>query len=229
MRGGVCLLVLAAARIAAADEVAPPEKGAEPKLIEPAHPGSGPAAATSMHSHLGQLELSLRLPIGMRAIAPYDNVNYCGKTDPSAKYGNAPVCTARAPFSIDLELGYGIAKRIDLLFEMRLGLESDFAATPAGTDGPHPFHISPGARFFFSEAKRTKLFTTAQVVFDFEGYNNAGGMARGTDFGVRNLNGLWVDLERAYGIYGYVGETATFARWMRFELELGIGFQGRYR
>ena len=39
---------------------------------------------------------------------------------------------------------------------------------------------------------------------------------------------IW-DVDRAYGVYAFVGETASFVRWMRFELEAGIGFQGRYR
>ena len=41
--------------------------------------------------------------------------------------------------------------------------------------------------------------------------------------------GLWFDLDRAYGFYGYVGETLTFSRWLRFELELGFGFSARFR
>jgi len=45
---------------------------------------------------------------------------------------------------------------------------------------------------------------------------------------VRNLNGLWFDLDDSYGFYGYVGETLSFSRWLRFELEAGVGFQGRY-
>ena len=86
-----------------------------------------------------------------------------------------------------------------------------------------------GARFFFSDAKTSKLFTTTQLVLDFSGYEDAGGASRGTDVGVRNMNGLWFDLDRAYGFYAYIGETATFSRWLRFELEAGVGFSGRFR
>jgi hypothetical protein len=91
------------------------------------------------------------------------------------------------------------------------------------------FHISPGARFFFSEGGRFKLFTTAQVVIDLAGYEDASGAGRGADFGVRNQSGLWLDLARQYGVYVFVGETASVVRWMRFELEGGIGVSGRYR
>jgi hypothetical protein len=187
--------------------------------------GADPAADLS---HKGQFEASVRLGLGLRAIATYDNMDYCGDTDPQGQFGFASVCTGRAPFSVDLELGYGVARRVDLIAELRLGLEHDFGASPA-SGGPRMLHLSPGARFFFSEGSRSKLFTTAQVVFDFAGYEDAGGAGRGTDFGIRNLSGLWFDLARTYGLYVYVGETATVARWLRFELEGGVGVQGRYR
>jgi len=65
-------------------------------------------------------------------------------------------------------------------------------------------------------------------VLDFAGYQDAAGTSRGTDFGFRGIEGFWVDLHRAYGLYVYVGETATFARWLYFGFEGGFGFQGRY-
>ncbi|MEJ7604170.1 MAG: hypothetical protein WKG01_40270, partial [Kofleriaceae bacterium] len=122
----------------------------------------------------------------------------------------------------------GVHRRIDAILELRVGLEADFGATPTAQEGPRVFHVSPGARFFFSEGGNSKLFTTAQVVIDASGYKDAAGDGRGTDLGVRNLSGLWFDLDRGYGFYVFIGETATFTRWMRFELEAGIGVQGRY-
>lgn len=226
----VCVLAILAGP-AGADEPAPAEPaGAEPRLYEPARPAPAPprAPADDGYSHKGQFQASLRVALGMRAIVTYDDANYCGATDASTSTGNAPVCTGRAPFSLDFELGYGVANRIDAIVEMRVGIESDFATTAFTSGGPRMFHMAPGARFFFSDSRRSKLFTTAQVVFDFAGYEAAGGTARGTDYGVRNMNGLWFDLDRAYGFYAYIGETLTFSRWLRFELEAGLGFQGRY-
>ncbi|HSK03574.1 MAG TPA: hypothetical protein VK932_20120, partial [Kofleriaceae bacterium] len=77
-------------------------------------------------SHKGQLEASVRLALGLRGIVTYDNNVYCGDTDPQAAFGFASVCTGRAPLGLDLELGYGVAHRVDLLVELRIGLESDF-------------------------------------------------------------------------------------------------------
>jgi len=185
-------------------------------------------AAADGFSHHKQFELSARLAFGLRGIATYEKTTYCGETDSSTSTGLSRVCTGRSPVVLDFELGYGVKPKIDLFLELRIGLESDFGATPAAGDGPHPFHLSPGARFFFSDTKRIKLFTTAQLVVDFAGYEDAMGNKLGTDFGIRNMSGLWFDLAKSYGIYGFVGETATFARWLRFEFEGGFGFQYRY-
>src|SRR5688500_468721 len=185
------------------------------------------ASAETDFSHHKQFQLSARVPFGIRGIATYDD-EFCGDTDSTRPSGFAKVCTGRTPLAIDFEFGYGIKRAIDLIVELRIGIEQDFGATASADDGPRPFHLSPGGRFFFSEGARSKLFTTAQLVIDFAGYEDPAGESLGTDFGVRNMSGLWIDLDRAYGFYAYVGSTATFARWLRFELEAGIGIQGRY-
>lgn len=220
------LLVLVAGTASADVEPTEPA-GPEPKLL-PARSLAPPEAPVSW-SHKGQFQVSARLALGLRAIVPYEKADFCGTTDSSTTTGNAPVCTGRAPFSFDLELGYGVSRRIDTILEIRLGLETDFAASAIAMGGPRIFHLAPGARFFFSDARTSKLFTTAQLVLDFSGYEDGSGAKRGTDIGVRNMNGLWFDLERAYGFYGYVGETLTMSRWLRFELELGFGFSARFR
>ncbi|MDQ3370467.1 MAG: hypothetical protein M3680_34030, partial [Myxococcota bacterium] len=207
--------------------------GAEPRLITPrraAGQGAGDlGGATVGYSHHRQFQVSARLAMGLRGIATYDEATYCGDVDASTSSGFAPVCTGRSPLAIDFELGYGIGRKVDLFLELRIGIEQDFGPTPNSDEGPRPFHVSPGARFFFSDAGRSKLFTTAQLVVDLGGYQTSGGEALGADLGVRNLSGLWFDLDRAYGFYVFIGETATFARWLRFELEAGVGIQGRYR
>src|SRR5687767_2039399 len=155
---------------------------------------------TEITSHQKQFGLSARMGVGVRAIATYEKTTFCG-TELEDR-----VCTGRAPLALDLEAAYGVARSIELVLELRIGIESDFGSTPGG-DGPRPFHISPGARFFFSEAKRTKLFVQPQLLFDFANYNQASG----NDFGVRGIEGVWIDLHRSYGIYFYVAETIEFS------------------
>lgn len=230
--GAILALVVFGVSPAGADGVASPVAPAKDPVGAPvaAPTAAAPAPTPDTLSHKGMFELSLRLALGLRAIVPYDKVDYCGDTDASTSTGNAVVCTGRAPFSFDLELGYGLTRRIDVFGELRVGIQGDFGPTAASSaEGPRMLHFSPGARFFFSDAKSSKLFTTAQVVFDFASYKDPSGAGRGTDIGIRNLNGLWLDLEKAYGFYGFIGETLTFSRWLRFELEAGIGVQVRYR
>jgi hypothetical protein len=178
--------------------------------------------------HKGQLGISARVALGLRGIATYDKKYYCGASDSAVSTGNAPVCTGRAPLALDLEVAYGIAQHVELLLEMRLGLEKDFGSSSTTNDGPHEVHLSPGARFFFSEAAHSKLFVTAQAVFDFTGYKDTAGNGRGGDVGVRSLEGYWIDFHRTYGMYFFVGEQATVSRWLEASLEVGVGIQGRY-
>lgn len=171
--------------------------------------------------HKGQFGVSARLSLGVRGIATYENNVYCGKTDPEAEFGYASVCTGRTPLALDLEFSYGVKPTIELLLEMRLGVETEFGSMPTA-DGPRPFWLSPGARFFFSEAARAKFFVQPQIVLDLTGHE------RGNDFGVRGIEGLWIDLHRSYGLYFFVGETLEFSRWLSASFEVGVGFQGRY-
>ncbi len=119
-------------------------------------------------THEGQLGLSARLEVGVRGIATY-NSDYCGVSDSTAKSGNAPVCTGRSPFALDLEGSYGFAKAIELTLGVHLGLEHDFGPTSI-TDGPRVVRLEPGARFYFSEAGHSKLFVQPSLVFDFTNY-----------------------------------------------------------
>jgi len=181
---------------------------------------AAPAAADDVEpitTHKGQFGLSTRLGVGVRAIATYDRTVFCG-ADVDDR-----VCTGRSPMALDLEASYGIQDRVELTLELRVGLERDFGATPGG-DGPRPLHLAPGARFFFSEAKRTKLFVQPSLVFDFANY----AQRDGNDFGVRGIEGFWIDLHRSYGAYVYVAETIEFSRWLSGGFEAGVGFQGRY-
>jgi hypothetical protein len=177
--------------------------------------------------HKGQVGISARLSAGAQAIATYDSKYYCGTVDSTAAHGFAPVCAGRSPVALGLEGSYGVARHVELVLELRFGLEKDFGGAP-NLDGPHPLFLAPGARFFFSEAARTRVFVQPEVVFDFTGYKDSSGMSRGNDVGVRGLEGIWIDLHRTYGMYAFVGETLTFERWIAAGFEAGVGFQARY-
>jgi hypothetical protein len=193
---------------------------------------TGPARADDVGEppttfHKGQLGLSARFGLGVRGIATY-NSDYCGQLDATARNGNAPVCSAASPLAFELEVAYGVAQHVELLTELRVGIAKDFGSVAGASDGPRALFVAPGARFFFSEAQHLKLFIQPELVIDLAGYKDAMGKNRGDDYGVRGLEGVWLDFHRTYGIYAFLGETAEFARWLSGEMQVGIGIQGRY-
>jgi len=185
---------------------------------------SEPAPAPDQ-GHRHQLGLGLQTGIGMRGIKPYES-EYCGARSPDS--GDAAACVGRAPMALDVLLTWGAGASIELLTEIRVGIERDFGPTDGAGGGPRLFHLAPGARFYFAASERASFFSTAQLAIDFTGYRDAFGEARVTDVALRNVNGLMIDVHRAYGFYVHVGETLGFRRWLWGELELGIGVQGRY-
>jgi hypothetical protein len=173
--------------------------------------------------HQGQFELSVRFGIAGRFIGA-NNGDYCGQTNSGG--GNATLCTGTTPPLLDLEAGYGVRRHLDLVLAVTFGLGRDFGATPS-SQGPYPVRLSAGARFFFSEAAHTQFFVQPMVMGDFTNYrDNSGTLSDG--FGARCLEGLWIDLHRAYGFYIYAGESVELVRWIEGDVEAGVGIQGRY-
>ena len=80
--------------------------------------------------------------------------------------------------------------------------------TTGNYSGPRTFQWAPGVRFYFAETGRTKLFSTAQLAFDFTGYSAVDSKA---DFFLRKAIGWAL---REYGkaapteVAGYVAAHA---------------------
>ena len=138
--------------------------------VSPAQADDGAEPTTTFHK--GQLGFSARMGVGVYGIKTYESKYYCGKADTSVSTGNAPVCTGRSPFALDLEASYGVGRAVEVTLELELGFERDFGGAP-GLDGPRPLHLAPGARFFFSETAHTKLFAQPELLFDFADYKDA--------------------------------------------------------
>lgn len=202
------------------------EDDGEPKLFT-SEPEVAPLAE-SKASHKGQFGLALSLVTGGRFIKTYDD-EYCGDRDTNGTTsGNATYCLNRVPVSVDLAASYGLTAHIELLFELRLGLERDFAGTASSSDGPRLRHYAPGVKFYFSDRGLVKFFSTAQVAIDSTGYTDPMGDDLGADFTIRNANGLQLDFHDAYGAYAFFAEEVAFRRWISVGIEFGVGFQGRY-
>lgn len=170
-------------------------------------------------SHKGQVGVNIQGGMGFRALFPYDE-EFCGELKDNGE--NKPNCLKRSPFAIDFQLGYGVFDKMELFVHARVGLEKDIGANTTA-DGPRVFEVSPGIRGYIGEVGNTRFFSTAQFSIDLTDYH-----IDGPDYGIRNQNGFQLDLHKTFGLYLYFGEIVSWKRWLRFEVEAGIGAQARF-
>jgi hypothetical protein len=147
----------------------------------------------------------------LRGIAPYDDGINCGQ---QAKR----VCTGMLPFFLDVQPSFGFAEHWDVLIDLRFGIDSDFTRS-------RQFAIAPGVRYWVDPELPFKFFATIQGVFDATAQGDP--RLQDNDFGIRNSNGFMFDVMRNLGIYVQFGETLAFRRWLRFEIDGGVGVQAR--
>jgi hypothetical protein len=173
-------------------------------------------------THKGQVGVHLAVGSGYRGILPYNEGEFCGdKNDMGA---NDDVCIGRTPFGLDLGLSYGVNKKLEVLLEMRIGLESDFGSSTTASDGPKLRMFAPGVKVYLRDVGVTKFFSTLQFLIDVTDYPTNDS----ADLGVKQTNGLQFDLHKTAGVFFYFGEVVTFDRWLRFQMEAGLGLQARF-
>lgn len=163
-------------------------------------------------SHERQFGVGILLGSGYRVLFPYQENVYCGQ--PGKR-----VCNGRLPAYLDLQGSFGFHANWDVLVDLRLGLEADFART-------HDFAIAPGVRYWVDPPARLKFFTTLQLVFDTTEQHSR--VLSGWDLAFHNSNGLMFEVMRDLGLYGQVSDTVGFVRWLRFEIDVGAGVQARF-
>lgn len=202
---------------------------APPIVAAPAAPGASgtgvpaPASIQAIHgdlvpslSHHLQFGLAVMPGDGYRVVIPYTRaLTDCGDRSNLA----AHVCADRAPMFIDLQPSFGISRAWDLLVDLRLGLERDYNTF-------RPFFVMPGFRYWMDPESHAKFFTTLQVAWDGTGQQPHTKQAR-SDFGLRNSNGLMLEVMRNLGVYFQFGETVGLVRWLSVTIDAGIGVQAR--
>ncbi|HUH04941.1 MAG TPA: hypothetical protein VML75_23245 [Kofleriaceae bacterium] len=169
-------------------------------------------------SHKGQFGLSARFGTGYRGIFPFDDAIYCGDPDSVGE-----LCLGRSPVFVDLGASYRVLDQLELLVEMRVGIEADFGAN-ASTDGESLRVYAPGIRAYLRDAGLLKLFLTLQFTIDTTSYPQA----PDTDYGVRLTPGVMLDPHKTVGIMFFFGPAVTWSRWLKFEMEGGLGIQARF-
>ncbi len=192
---------------------------------DPDKPGAGAAQDKDdedepAFTHKGQVGLHLQGVMGYRSIVTYDE-EYCGDLKNSGE--NRSTCYGRSPFGFDVGLGYGVLSILEVFIEMRLGVERDIGQTP-NMDGPRMVALAPGVKAYLGRIGEMAFFSTLQFPIDFTSFDQVDK----NDFGLRNVNGLQLDLHRTFGLYVMFGEEVSWRRWLRFEIEAGLGVQARF-
>jgi hypothetical protein len=185
--------------------------GAAPPPPRPA-PKRFPRLKQPSLLHQDQFGLAVLPGSGYRIIAPYQDMVPCGQQ-------NKRVCTGWLPFFIDVQPSFGLTRHWDALVDLRFGVQADFSQS-------HQFAVAPGFRYWVDPDLDMKFFATFQGVYDLNPQHDPG--VKDYDFGVRNANGFMFEVMRNLGFYLQFGETLGFVRWLRFEVDGGIGIQARF-
>jgi hypothetical protein len=202
----------AGAAAASAPEPAAPSQPADlppPSVSRP--PKQFPKLRQASLLHKYQLGIAVLPGVGYRGIFPYQEGVNCGQPDKR-------VCTEVLPFFLDVQPSFGFAEHWDVLVDLRVGIGTDF-------NSKHQFAIAPGFRYWVDPELAFKFYATIQGVFDATAQPDP--QLKGMDFGVRNSNGFMFELMRNFGFYIQFGETLGFVRWLRFEIDGGLGVQAR--
>jgi len=192
---------------------------AEDEPARPAPPSKPKAFAKLKRpslSHDMQFGIALFGGTGYRGIFPYKDNIYCGQIQNMMA---SRVCSGRLPVFIDVQASFCITSHWDLLVDLRFGAEVDFTAT-------RQFAVAPGFRYWVEPEDMFKLFTTVQVAYDTTVQHNDA--LKSYDIAIRNSNGLMYEVMRNLGFYVQFGETIGFVRWLRFEIDVGLGVQARF-
>jgi hypothetical protein len=168
-------------------------------------------------NHLYQTGLTVMPGVGYRLIAPYKENQYCAD---SSGIKSKRVCAGRVPFFLDIQLAFGATKRLDVIIDLRLGLETDPLIL-----GGREVGIFPGLRFWIDQDVSLKFYTTLQFMYS---YLDLKGLASSSDLGVRNANGLMYDPIRNVGFFVQFGESIGFSRWFSIAVDVGLGVQIRF-
>lgn len=202
-----------------APPTAEPLPAAPAPVAAPAAPAAADPAATKTFPKLTRPPLNHHLQFGLavlpgsgyRGIFPYQENVTCG-------VANKRVCTSAVPFFLDVQPSFGISPRWDVLVDLRFGIAQDFTQS-------RQFAVAPGFRYWVDAEYQIKFFATFQVALDTTPQHTS--EIKNNDIALRNSNGFMFEVMRNFGIYLQFGETIGFRRWLRFEIDGGIGVQAR--
>jgi hypothetical protein len=204
--------IVPASALAAPPPAPAPAAAPPPTAARTAPPKTFAPLREARLSHDLQFGIAVLPGVGYRGIFPYQEMIDCGQL-------GKRVCTGRLPFFIDVQPSFGFAQHWDVLVDLRFGLGEDFTRT-------RQFAVAPGFRYWVDPLEHGKFFATIQMAYDTTAQRNMM-LPHNNDFALRNSNGFMYEIMRNFGAYIQFGETIGFVRWLRFEIDAGIGVQAR--
>jgi len=205
-----CLSLLALGGVEA--HAAPGERPGKDFYPSQGH-GKGPSSGRTPLHHRHQFGLGFRAGTGYRVIAPYSEGQDCGEA-------GERVCDGRQPAWLELSPCFGVSKSLEILVDLRIGLEDDF--TPS-----KDFFVAPGIKYYANAESWFKIYTTAQLVLDTQEQPPNSGMSS-FDLGVRSALGIQFDVHHAVGLFVQGGILFGFLRHLNFTVDFAGGIQVRY-
>jgi hypothetical protein len=206
-------------------EPAPTASGAPSAESAPANSTSGsnaspsPAATEqptrSRWSHRMQGELRVGVNDGYGLAIRYAN-------GPACDAASSTFCRGRSPITMDFAAGFGALDWLEVEARFRLGVEpTNGFELSSGAGSALPMAAGLGVRIYGSETSRFKFAFGVAALLDFT-------RGQPLDVVARLDEGLHYDVARQFGFYVQIGESITFLRALGFEIDGGLGIQGRF-
>lgn len=170
-------------------------------------------------SHRLQAGVGVTVGSGYRVQFKYSEAGSCGQNDEQTQKPRNS-CSDRLPTWLDLKIFFGVSHAVELIVEQRFSLEKNFTTNTQ-------FMLMPGIRVYAEGARKEfKFFVQLQGIFD---YSNPGAFS-GTrfDYGFHEANGFQWDFLKWMGAYFQISESFLFARSFTFQIEAGLGVEGRF-
>ncbi|MBN2719333.1 MAG: hypothetical protein JXX14_26015 [Deltaproteobacteria bacterium] len=170
--------------------------------------------------HKFQGVVNITTGTGWYMVAPYD------KNDPHKACGyneddeSEPVCTGRSSWYMDFLGGFGVRPGLELVLMFRQGVEG------AELGSPQTRRFGGGFKIYKPSDTLVKMGFGIIPLFDFSERHPQSDAAN--DFVIHIPILLQVDVVRWLGVYAQVAPNMSFISEFRFDINFGIGIQGRF-
>ena len=177
----------------------------------------------SQRDHHFQAVVNMTTGTGWYLVAPYDKndpAKACGYVDDDRLNDAEPVCTGRTTWYVDFLGGFGVRPGLELVLMYRQGLES------ATLGNPQTRRLGAGFKVYKPANSFIKMGFGVIPLIDFSA--RPADSDERADLVIHIPILLQFDIVRWFGAYGQVAPNISFFSEFRFDINFGIGIQGRF-